>query len=119
MGREQHPDASQPPAQVTPSARPLSWHDLPQGFGASWRLTPTGVRWRYLEVLRGRYLEVFLAGTMFLLANFIVGSLIRMGVSGTLGTFAELLDWSSGLAFGDEYELAIVATGTLLALSAT
>lgn len=85
---------------------------------ASWRLTPTGVRWRYFEVLRGRFLEVFLAGVVLLLVNYVIVSLIQVGARALFGELAELLDWSSGLAFGDEYELAIAATGTLFAAAA-
>ena len=67
-------------------------------------------------MLGGRFLQVFLAGVALLLANYVIGSLIQVGARALFGELAELLDWSSGLAFGDEYELAVAATGTLLAL---
>lgn len=59
-----------------------------------------------------------MAGVALLLANYVIGSLIQVGARALFGELAELLDWSSGLAFGDEYELAIAATGTLLAAAA-
>ena len=94
---------------------PLSARDLPEGFGATWRLVPTGVRWTFLEVLRSRCLLIIF---MALLASmplilFIFGNSAG-GAQELVGSF---LSWLSSLVFEDEYELAQITTIVILFLA--
>lgn len=94
---------------------PLSARDLPEGFGATWRLVPTGVRWTFFEVLRSRCLLIIL------MAFFISIPLILFIFSSSAGSVSELigsfLSWLISLAFEDEYSLAQIMTIVILFLS--
>ena len=94
---------------------PLSAQDLPEGFGATWRLVPTGVRWTFFEVLRSRCLLIIL------MAFLVSIPLILFIFSSQAGSVWELigsfLGWFASLAFEDEYALAQITGIVILFLS--
>ena len=87
---------------------PLSARDLPEDFGATWHLVPTGVRWTFFEVLRSRCLLIIL---MAFLASM---PLILFVFGNSAGSAQELigsfLSWLSTLIFEEEYVLAQITT---------
>ena len=96
-------------AQVeTPNhdSRPLQASDLPEGFGATGRLVPTGVRWTYLEVLRSRCLLIFLMSVgMTVLTMFL---LLSHGGTSVSGLIVSIVTHFVDFAFWDQYEYAQV-----------
>ena len=104
MGRMQAPPPAMPPA--LPVLPPLRGSDLPEGFHATGRLVPTGVRWTFFEILRGRTLLVLLAaaGLFALLAL----PVLLQDAAGPAAAIGALLKGISEYATGDSYRFAFL-----------
>ena len=92
------------------SPRPLQASDLPEGFGTTWRLVPTGTRWSFLEVLRSRTLLIMLAGLIMIGVRY----LTVVGIQGIMDNVGDIAYGLSNLAFEDEYRVAIQSFAVIM-----
>lgn len=89
--------------------RPLQASDLPEGYGATGRLVPTGVRWTFIEVLRSRYLLILLMALCISVLMLFVLTLLLYGGKGISGLIVYILSHLVDIVFLAEYESAQIA----------